>query len=898
MKYVLATILILSVSFPAHRALAQPADRLDAQVFDAFAFRAVGPGLTTSRVSDVEVDPNDANTWYVAMSSSGLWKTENRGNTWSPIFDDGGSYSLGAVVVDPRNSNIVWLGTGENQSQRSVGFGDGLYKSTDAGATWQRVGLVNSEHIQRILIDPRNSNVVYVAAQGPLWNTGGDRGVYKTTDGGSTWNRVLHVSDDTGVTDLAFKPDNPDVLYASAYQRRRHVGQLIGGGPEAGIFKTTDAGANWQRIQNGLPTVHMGRIALGVDPRLPERVYAQVVAQDDAGGFFRTDDAGASWTRMNEDQGGDPQYYGEIFVDPHRPETVWTIAVQMRRTEDGGRTFQNVPLQGVHVDHHEIVFDPDDPDHMIIGNDGGLYETYDGARTFRHFTNLPIGQFYRLTPDQRRPFYHICGGLQDNGSICGPSRSQYRVGVRTSEWYNVGGGDGFQSRIDPADPNILYTQSQNGALNRLDLRTGQSVGIRPPRPEGEASRWHWDSPMIISPHAPNRLYFGGNRLWRSTDRGDSWVPVSPDLTRSLDRDTIPIMGRVWPGNAVSRNLYTTDLSVISALEESSVVEGLLYVGTDDGFVQVSEDAGANWRRIDAFPGLPPMSYVTDVTASPIDANTVFATFNNYQRGDFRPYVLKSTDRGRTWTSIAGNLPVRAGAWSIVQDHVNPDLLFIGMEFGVWFTTDGGTRWTQLGGGIPVIQARDVEIMRRESDLIVGSFGRGGYILDDYSALREVNATTLAEPARLFPLRDAYLYDELGQMRAAWGNMAMANPPFGAVLTVHVAQQPATAQSWSVVIRDAGGQQVRALDVPGTNGLYRIDWNLRADPPATEEGRGGGGRGAGGRGGRGGGRGGRGGQPQGPIVEPGTYTAQLARTQGTTAQPVGPVQTFRVTALPR
>ncbi|MFP6640956.1 MAG: glycosyl hydrolase, partial [Myxococcota bacterium] len=672
----------------------------------------------------------------------------NRGNSWTPIFDDQPSYSLGCVEVDPRNSSVVWLGTGENTSNRSVGYGDGIYKSTDAGRTWRRMGLENSEHIQRVLIDPRDSDVVYVASQGPLWAPGGDRGLYKTTDGGQHWTRVLQVSEDTGITDVVLDPQDPDVIFAAAYQRRRAVGQTIGGGPEAGIFKSTDGGATWARLKQGLPSGHVGRIALAVDKRHPGRVYALVVAQGDEGGFFVSENAGADWTRTSDYSGGDPQYYGEIFVDPHRPDSVWALDVQFHRSVNAGRSFEAVRFS-IHVDQHDLVFDEEDPKHLLVGNDGGLYETWDGGNTWRHFTNLPLSQFYRVGVDGTRPFYNVAGGSQDNGSILGPSRTHHRVGIRTSDWQRIGGGDGFQARFDPEEPNIVYRQSQNGALGRLDLRTGKSRSIRPPRlrrssREGDkdeataTQRWHWDSPLIISPHAPQRLYYAGHRLYRSDDRGDNWSPVSPDLTRDLDRDAIPIMGQIWPKDAVGRHLYTTTLSVISALDESPLREGLIYVGTDDGLFQATEDGGKSWRRVERFPGLPVHSYVTDVFASPLDADTVFVTFNNWQRGDFRPYVYKSTDQGRNWSAITGNLPSRSGAWSIVQDHVDRDLLFVGMEFGVFFSVDGGRDWVQLKGGMPSIQARDLLIQRRENDLVVGTFGRGVYILDDYSALRSVD----------------------------------------------------------------------------------------------------------------------------------------------------------------
>ena len=960
----------------------QGSPALTTEAMKPFAFRSIGPSLTTGRISDIAVDPRNPSVWYVAVSSGNLWKTENRGNTWTPIFEDYGSFSLGVVTVDPRDSNVVWLGTGENNNQRSVAFGDGVYKSTDAGKTWMRMGLENSEHIQNIVVDPRNSNVVYVTAIGPLWSPGGDRGLYRTTDGGATWKAVLSISPDTGVTDVAMDPKNPDVLYAAAYQRRRAVGQLIGGGPESGLYKSVDGGQKWTKLTKGLPTVDIGRIGIGINWRNPRTVYALVTSQLGQGGFYRSDDAGASWTRIGRStgggrggrggagdgdaavkpcgpadpkpqppaadaaaggrggsgddcyRGGDPGYYNEIFVDGHDPETIWSLQTFVDRSTDGGKTWQTVPTPGVHVDHHDIVFDAADKNHILLGNDGGLYETFDGMKTWRHFTNLPLSQFYRVAADESKPFYRVCGGAQDNGTICGPSRTVNRVGIRTSDWFVVGTGDGFQPRLDPQDEHIVYLQSQNGSLSRLDLRTGRSSGIRPtaqnttvdgkpPAPAAPAQpgagrgggrgatlgRWHWDAPLVISPHHNRRLLYGGERLYRSEDQGNSWITISPDLTRQLDATKIEIMGKVWPAYSVAFNQATTTLSTITAIDESPLLDGLIYVGTDDGLVQITEDGGKSWRKVEKIGGVADYSYVTDVFASPRDAATVFVTLNNYQRGDYKPYVVKSTDRGRTWISIAGNLPQRSGAWSIVQDHLDGDLLFVGLEFGVWVTVDGGQNWAQLKGGFPTIQARDLHIQRRESDLVVGTFGRGAYILDDYSALRELTAQTFGEEAKLLPLRDAYSFEELGQQQAAWGNITTPNPPVGATFTYTVGQPPEGDTKLVLTISDDGGQQVRRLELPKTAGLNRVTWNLRGEPPAGP-GRGGGRGGGAGAGRGGGGAAGGGGdeQPeppttgrggaQAPLVAPGRYRATLGKQSGETVTPIGQPQTFLVMPLSR
>jgi photosystem II stability/assembly factor-like uncharacterized protein len=935
-------------------------DRLTADNFKDFAFRSIGPGLTSGRIADVAIDPKNPSVWYVAAAAGNLWKTDNRGNTFTPIFDRYGSYSLGAVTVDPRDSNIVWLGTGENNNQRSVSFGDGIYKSTDAGATWKRMGLENSEHIQNIIIDPRNSNVVYVTAIGPLWASGGDRGLYKTTDGGQTWKAVLTISPDTGVTDMVMDPKKPDVIYAAALQRRRAVGQLIGGGPESGLYKSTNGGGSWTKLTKGLPTVEMGRIGLGINWRDPKIVYALVTAQKGEGGFFRSNDAGATWTRIGKQvqtgrrggapaggeqpggrgaptddwyRGGDPGYYNEIFVDAHDPETIWSTQTNIDRSTDGGKTWTQVPLPGVHVDHHDIVFDPADPKHYLIANDGGLYESWDGLKTFRHFTNLPLSQFYRVSTDNAKPFYHVCGGAQDNGSICGPSRTVNRVGIRTSDWINVGGGDGFQGRVDPEDASIVYSQSQEGALQRLDLRTGQSTTTRPTarnttggpvaqqpdtppaaetgrgaggqgggfggRGGGRFGRWQWDSPIIISPHSARRLYFAGERVYRSDNRGETWNAISGDLTRQLDATKIPIMGKVWPTDSVAFNQATTTLSTITALDESPLLEGLIIAGTDDGVVQVTEDGGKQWRKIESFPGVPEHTCVTDVYASPRDSGTIFVTLNNYLRGDFKPYIARSADRGRTWTLVSGDLPPRSGVWSILQDDVNPNLLFAGLEFGVYFTVDGGSRWVQLTGGIPTSQARDLTIQRRDEDLVVATFGRGAYILDDYTALRDITSASLGEEARLYPLRDAFLFDILGQVGAAWGDPTTPNPPYGAMFTYSVGQPPPGDTKLVLTIADDTGKQIRRIDLLKEAGVHRVAWDLRGETPPAPAGARGGQGGAGGEappeaaqafGGRG--------RQGGPPAPAGRYRATIGKLTGDTVTPIGQPQSFLIVPLAR
>jgi photosystem II stability/assembly factor-like uncharacterized protein len=857
--------------------------RLTADLLRGIQVRNIPGTFSSGRISDIAVDPRNRSVWYVAAASGGLWKTTNRGLTFEPIFDQGGSYSLGCVTLDPKNPDIVWLGTGENQAQRAIGYGDGIYRSTDAGKTWQNMGLRESEHIAKIVVDPRDSNVLLVASQGPLFSAGGDRGLYKTTDGGRTWKPLLQISQDTGITDLAVDPRNPDVMYAASYQRRRHTSLIVAGGPEAGIFKTTDGGVKWTRLTDGIPAVDLGRIALAISPQKPDVVYATLTTsvKERKSGFYRSDDGGAHWRMVSNYWVPQyPEYYGEIFADPFKYDRVYLMDMTVRVTEDGGSTIQPTGWQ-VHADNHALWFDPTDAEHLIVGNDGGLYESYDHGKSWRHFNNIPVTQFYRVSVDNASPFYNIYGGTQDNGSQGVPSRTSNRAGIRTSEWLNTGGGDGFQSRADWHDPDTVYTCSQQINCVRLDLKTGVSTPIRPRFAAAETAtlRSRWDIPFILSPHSHTRLYIAGNRLMRSDDRGATWKLVSPDLTRAIDRETIPVMGKMWPeATAVWKNVFTDLYGTATAVAESPVKEGLLFVGADDGVVAISEDGGAAWRKVETFPGVPDLTYVTDVFPSPHDANTVFVTFNDFHRGNFKPYLLKSVDLGKTWTSISGDLPLRDPAWTVVQDHINPNLLFVGTEFGLSFTPDGGRHWVALKNGMPTITIRDLEIQKRESDLVAASFGRGFFVLDDYAPLRQLTAETLAAEAALFaPGRKVKAYEERSLFRPQGDNIASPNPPAGALLTYYLRDD---RRDGKVVlsVTDAAGKRLRQLDAQSWAGLHRTPWDLRETAPA----------------GQGGGRGGRGGFAQrGPLVKPGVYTVTLGRLVNGVVTPLGKPQTVEV-----
>jgi photosystem II stability/assembly factor-like uncharacterized protein len=766
---------------------------MNAETFSGLKFRSIGPAVASGRVMSIAVNPRNKFEYYVGVASGGVWKTVNDGNTWTPVFDKEGSYSIGWVALDPNDPAVVWVGAGESNSQRSVAYGDGIYRSDDGGKNWSNLGLKKSEHIGRVVIDPRDSKVVYVAAEGPLWGPGGDRGLYKSADGGKTWKAVLTISENTGVVDVAIDPSNPDIVYAAAYQRRRHVFTLIDGGPESAIYKSTDAGATWNKLKSGLPTVDMGRIGLAVSPVDPSVVYATIESADGKGGIFRSDDRGATWDRKNEFDAG-AQYYARVVPDPKNVDRIFVMNVRLRESLDGGKTLRKVEENNQHVDNHAIWIDPDNTRHWLLGCDGGLYETWDDAKNWQFKANLPTVQFYDVAVDNALPFYNVCGGTQDNFSWCGPARTRNINGIVNSDWFVTTGGDGFRSAVDPVDANTIYSESQYGVLVRHDKPTGQELVLQPQEGKGEPPlRWNWDSPFIISPHSHTRLYFAANKLFRSDDRGDTWKAISGDLTRQIDRNKLPVMGKVWDPDAVAKNVSTSFYGNIVALAESPKKEGLIYVGTDDGLIQVTADGGQSWTKYEKFPGIPDTTYVSRLAASQYDVNTVYAAFDNHKNEDFKPYLLKSTDSGKTWTSIAGNLPENGTVLAFAEDTVNANLLFAGTEFGAFFTIDGGQKWIQLKGGLPTIAVRDIVMQAREGDLVIATFGRGFYVLDDVTSLRQIKPEALEKP-RLFPVKDSLLYIErhpLGGPKKSFQGDAFYtadNPPYGAVFTAYLKEK--------------------------------------------------------------------------------------------------------------
>jgi len=923
MNRTLACLLALLLVLPL---LAADPPKYDDKTFSGLQLRGIGPAMPSGRIVDIAVDPRDARTWYLAVASGGVWKTVNAGTTFEPIFENEGSYSVGCVTIDPHNSLVIWVGSGENNSQRSVAWGDGVYKSLDGGKSWKNVGLGKSEHVGKILVDPRDSNVVYVAAQGPLWAPGGDRGLYKTTDGGKTWKPVLTISENTGISDVVFDPRNPDILYAAAYQRRRHVYTLINGGPESGIHKSLDGGATWTKLEGGLPKEWMGRIGLAVSAREPDTVYAIIEATRKAGGFFRSKDAGANFEKMNSYSGGGAQYYAEIFVDPNNADRVYAMDVWVKVSDDGGKTWRKIGETTKHPDNHAMWIDPQNSDHYLIGCDGGLYETHDNSKTWDYKENLPITQFYRISADDALPFYHVYGGTQDNFSLGGPSRTATAHGVRNDDWYVTLGGDGFRSLADPKDPNIVYAEYQHGGLARFDKRTGEALDIQPQAGPGmDPLRLNWDSPLVISPHDSNRLYFAAQYLFRSDDRGNSWKAISGDLTRRIDRNKLPVMGRVWSIDAVAKNTSTSFYGNIVSLAESPLTAGLIYVGTDDGLIQVSEDGGANWRKTERVGSVPEFTYVSHLQASAHDANTVYAAFDNHKTGDFKPYVYRSTDRGRTWAAITNDLPARGTTYVIVEDHIDRNLLFAGTEYGLFVSQNGGGKWIQLKGGFPTIAVRDLWVQKRRDDLVVGTFGRGIYILDDYRPLRTMSAQVASREATLFPTRDAELFVPrlplgiAGKGFQGDSYFSAPNPPFGAVFTYYLkdelksrkkqrwaeearvekagGNEPPAYPTWEqlraeereldpsvvLIVSDETGNVIRRVSGPVKAGFQRVAWDLRYPPPApielTEP------------------------EPDpfgtpivGPLVVPGKYSVRLYKRIDGVETALGDAQTFNVVPL--
>jgi photosystem II stability/assembly factor-like uncharacterized protein len=801
---------------------------LNSKTFSGMNFRNVGPAVTSGRILDIAVNPKNQSEYYLATAGGGLWKTINAGTTFAPLFDGEASFSIGCVTIDPTNSNVVWVGSGENNNQRSVSYGDGVYKSEDGGKSFKNVGLKNSEHIGMIAIDPKNSNIVYVAAYGPLWAAGGDRGIYKTTDGGKTWKQVLTISENTGCNEIHIDPRNPDVLYACAHQRRRHEWTYISGGPESSLYKSTDAGLTWFKSVSGLPAEDLGRIGLAISPVNPDYLFAIVETAGDKGGVFLSTDRGASWEKRNGLYTAG-NYYTEIIADPVNQNKVYVLNTINQVSSDYGKTFTAYGEKSKHVDNHALWIDPKNTRHSLAGCDGGLYESFDNAQNWNYKGNLPITQFYKVALDNAYPFYNIYGGTQDNNSLGGPSRTVSASGIINSDWFVTTGGDGFESQVDPKDPNIVYAQSQYGGLVRFDKKSGEIIDIRPIEQSGEEPfRWNWDAPLQVSAHSSTRLYFAANKLFRTDDRGNTWKTISPDLSRHIDRNKLPVMGKVWSMDAVAKNQSTSIYGNIISFSESPLKEDLLYAGTDDGLIQVTSDGGKSWTKIDKVPGVPEQSFVGFLLASQHKDNIAYAAFNNHRMGDFKPYIFKTTDNGKTWQSITANLPERGSVYSIAEDYKNPELLFAGTEFGLYFSIDGGKHWIQLKGGLPTVPIRDMAIQKREDDLVIATFGRGFFVMDDYSPLRNLSTEVLNEAAHIFPIKDGLMfiqstpYGHRGKGFQGESFYTAPNPPVAAVFTYYLKDDIKTLKQKRQDIEKEKLKKGEAIDYPSVDAMRAED----------------------------------------------------------------------------
>jgi photosystem II stability/assembly factor-like uncharacterized protein len=830
--------------------------------------RNIGPANMGGRTVDFAVPENNVSVIYAAVGPSGLWKTEDAGLNWAPSFHKEATISVGAVAVSASHSDIVWVGTGEATARNSVAPGDGVYKSEDAGRSWKNMGLAETRFISRIVIDPANPDIVHVAAQGHLWGPNEERGVYRTTDGGRTWKKVLYINPETGACDLAIDPSNSKILYAGMWEHRRWPYYFRSGGPGSGIYRTTDGGETWTAVQDGLPSGPYGRIGLGVSRSNPNVVYALVEAEGDKRGLFRSEDKGLTWRRASDRATYDqvnfrPFYYSRLTVDPTNDLVVYVYSGSCFVSRDAGKSFTQV-FTGAHPDHHAVWVDPHNPLHIISGNDGGIDISWDGGRKALGVAAAPWAEVYNVGVDMRDPYY-IDVGLQDNGNWLGPSNTRERAGIFNSHWVPTGGGDGYYAQFDPVDWWILYRNLQMGGIERHNLKTGESVRIRPEAPLGEPPyRFNWNSPIFLSPHDRNVLYFGGNFLFKSTDRGSSWVRVSPDLTTN-DPSKLKDSGGLTIDNTGAENHCT-----ILTITESPLTQGVIWVGTDDGQVQVTRDGGAAWENVTAaIKGLGPGdNWVTRIEASHFIEGGVYLTVSRHQVDDYRPYVFKSEDFGKTWTSLRGDLPDYGYLHTIRESPLNRNLLFVGGEFGLFISADGGRRWIPFKGEFPTVAVRDIQIHPREHDLIIGTHGRGVWIIDDIRPLEKLTAEAAATEAILFDVKDAVLFSYRTTVdNYSDAGYAGANSPFGAAISYYLNASALKGSPIKLAVQDMDGREVATPFVTKEPGLNRVYWNLRggAAPQAPET--------AAARG-AGGGRGGRGFTGLAPYALPGKYKAVL------------------------
>ena len=840
----------------------------------------------------MELDPK---VFYVASATGGLWKTENNGVTFTPLFTEEPVHSIGAITVHQVDTSLVWLGSGERANRQSSSWGDGVYKSTDGGRNWTNMGLGDTRHIGRIALHPRNPDIVYVAAMGHLWGPNEERGLYKSVDGGESWSRILHVDENTGVVDVAMDPSNPETLYAATYQRRRRPFGFHGGGPGSGLWKSTDGGGTWTRLNdfaphNGLPEGEVGRIGISIfrsDPRIVYvsveqglRYNASTAYEERAAGVYRSEDRGESWTHQS-DWNPRPMYASQILVDPSDDQRIYMVN-SFSWSDDGGKTF-TAARQTLHGDDRLVWVNPNDSRHVMKADDGGLGISYDRARTWLYITHLPVSQFYRISFDYREPYW-VYGGLQDNGSWAGPSATYRTEGILNHDWMKWGGGDGFLNLVDPTDNRTLYVESQYLGLDRVDIETGQRQRIRPGDPTGAIAarrNWNtwgdldapderlgnamapgnWDGPFLISSHDNNTVYAGTNILWKSTDQGRSWENLG-DLTTGVDRRTLPIMGHLPTAETLSLDDGIPYYPTLTAIAESPLESGVLFIGTDDGNVQVSRDDGSSWSEVSQrIEGLPEHAWINGIEASRFVPGRVYLTANDYRNDDYRNFLFRSDDYGRSWVDLAGGLPPDRVLRTIREDPRNPEVLYLGTEFGVFYSNDGGGSWTELSAGLPTTAVNDLVIHPRDNDLILGTHGRGIWILDNINALQELTPDVVASRGFLFSTEPAAQIRYRCEKGHA-GNMIFrgTNPAPGAILDYWLAEEGAEA---TLTVVGPDGETVAHIPARDARGVNRVVWNLRFTTDDQPQGQ----------------------PPRGPLVVPGEYTVRLEVGETISEQPL-------------
>jgi len=896
-----------------------PVNQSEDPILKNFKWRSIGPANMGGRIDDIEAVESNPYIIYVGFATGGLWKTVNNGTTWEPLFDTYSTSSIGDIAIFQSNPDIVWVGTGEPNNRQSSSFGDGIYKSTDGGKTFTHMGLRETQTIARIVLDRTDPDVAYVAALGHLFGPNRERGIFKTTDGGRSWDNIKFIDEHSGFTDLVIDPSDNKTLYAASYQRRRTPWGFNGGGPGSGIWKTTDAGETWTKLSGGgLPTKDvLGRIGLDVSRSNPNVVYAQIEQalprrrmpgggggrgqaaesegpNPEGNGVWRSEDKGKTWTLMSNNNNR-PMYYTQIRIDPNNDQIVYTCGAPFHKSIDGGKTF--VQVQGIaHVDHHALWINPHNSNQLVLGNDGGLDISYDQGATWEFVDNIAVGQFYAVGVDMRKPYY-VYGGLQDNGSWGAPNMTRNAAGMLNTDWFRIGGGDGFYVQVDPTDHNIIYSESQGGNIRRLDMSTGQTVNIRPrarrPQrqdqggqqaamarmfgrggpatsnivpepPEGERYRFNWNMPIQISPHNPRTIHVGGNKFFKSVNRGGTWV-ASPDLTKQVDRNELEIMSVAGDQPMMSKNDGTSTYGSITTLAESPVLPGVIWVGTDDGNVQITRDGGATWTNVaDNVKGVPHNHQISRVEPSHFEAGTCYLSIDGHRGDDHKPYVFVTRDFGETWTSLAKNLP--EGNVNVIREDLrNKNLLFLGTEYALYISLNGGREWKRFMTGLPTVRVDDILIHPRENDLIVGTHGRSIFIIDDISSLQVLTEEVLSSDSHLFDVRaGTQWYQDVTQARTVGGakNFVGQNPERGTAVSYYL-KSPASEEV-KITITDIEGEVVRELTGSKEAGLQRVQWDLRGKAPEmSEEMR----QRMGARASRF--------RRQGPAVAPGTYWATLS-----------------------